>query len=74
MRYKAKLIIKKYFQVVKVDFKEIFVLIGKFTTIQCMLVIRVAMELEIHQMDVKITFLNVELEEDIYIEQSKEFL
>lgn len=74
MRYKAKLIVKKYFQVVKVDFKEIFVLIGKFTTIQCMLVIRVAMELEIHQMDVKITFLNVELEEDIYMEQSKEFV
>ena len=30
--------------------------------------------LEIHQMDVKITFLNGELQEEIYMEQSKGFI
>jgi hypothetical protein len=34
-----------------------------------MLAIGAAMDLEIHQMDVKTTFLNGELEEDIYMDQ-----
>ncbi len=47
---------------------------AKFTTIRCMLAIRATMELEIHQMDVKITFLNGELEEDIYMDQPQGFV
>ncbi len=47
---------------------------AKFTTIRCMLAIGAAMDLEIHQMDVKIAFLNGELEEDIYMDQSQGFM
>jgi hypothetical protein len=39
-----------------------------------MLAIGAAMDLEIHQMDVKIAFLNGELEEDIYMDQSQGFM
>ena len=37
------------------------------------MVIVILRNLEIHQMDVKITFLNGELDEEIYIEQPKGF-
>jgi hypothetical protein len=39
-----------------------------------MLAIRAAMDLEIHQMDVKTAFLNGELEEDIYMDQPQGFV
>ncbi len=58
MHHKARLVAKEYSQVVGVNFNEIFALVAKFTTIRCMLAIRTVMNLEIHQMDVKITFLN----------------
>ena len=39
-----------------------------------MLAIGAAMDLEIHQMDVKTAFLNGELEEDIYMDQPQGFV
>jgi hypothetical protein len=53
---------------------ETFASVAKFTTIRCMLAIGAAMDLEIHQMDVKTTFLNGELEEDIYMDQPQGFV
>jgi hypothetical protein len=61
-------------QVEGVDFNETFAPVAKFTTIRCMLAIRSAMDLEIHQMDVKTAFLNGELEEDIYMDQLQGFV
>jgi hypothetical protein len=74
VRHKARLVAKGYSQVEGVDFNETFALIAKFTTIRCMLAIGAAMDLEIHQMDVKTAFLNGELEEDIYMDQSQGFV
>ena len=37
-------------------------------------IITVAYDLQIHQMNVKRTFLNVESEEEIYMEQSEGFM
>ncbi len=74
VRHKARLVAKGYFQVEGVDFNETFAAVAKFTTIRCMLTIGAAMDLEIHQMDVKTTFLNGELEEDIYMDQPQGFV
>ena len=65
LRYKARLVIKEYSQVAGVNFNEIFVLVAKFISIRFILAIEVAMDLEIHQMDVKTTFLNEVLEVEI---------
>jgi hypothetical protein len=74
VRHKARLVAKGYSQVEGVDFNETFAPVAKFTTIRCMLAIGAAMDLEIHQMDVKTTFLNGELEEDIYMDQLQGFV
>ena len=55
--YKARLVAKGYSQVEGVDFNETFALGPKFTTIQCLLTIGAALDLEMHQMDVMTTFL-----------------
>jgi hypothetical protein len=62
VRHKARLVAKGYSQVEGVDFNETFAHVAKFTTIICMLAIGSAMDLEIHQMNVKTAFLNGELE------------
>jgi hypothetical protein len=74
VRHKARLVAKGYYQVEGVDFNETFAPVAKFTTITCMLAIGAAMDLEIHQMDVKTPFLNGELEEDIYMDQPQRFV
>jgi len=74
VKHKARPITKWYFQIVRVDFYETFVLVAKFTNIQYILALRATIDLEIHQMKVKMSFLNGELEEDIYMNQPKGFV
>lgn len=56
------------------DFNETFASVAKFTTIRTIVAIGAAMDLEMHQMDVKTAFLNGELEEDIYMDQPQGFV
>ena len=63
VRYKARLVAKSFAQVHGVDFHETFAPGTKFTTIRCIFAIGAAVDLEIHQMDVKTAFLNGDLDE-----------
>ena len=74
VRYKARLVAKGYSQVAGVDFNESFASVAKFSTIRCILALGAIMDLEMHQMDVKTTFLNGDLEEDIYMDQLQGFV
>ena len=73
VRHKARLVAKGFSQVAGVDFLETFAPVAKFNTIRCILALGAALDLEIHQMDVKTAFLNGELEEDIYMTQPQGF-
>ena len=74
VRHKARLVARGFSQVPRVDFNETFASVSKFTTIRCIVALGVALDLKMHQMDVKTTFLNVDLEEDIYMEQPNGFV
>lgn len=52
-----------------VDFGKTFVHVAKFNTIQIILTIRANMGLEMHQINVKTTFLNGEFDMVIHMEQ-----
>ena len=74
MRYKARLVAQGYSQVAGVDFNETFALVAKIRTFRCILALGAIMDLEMHQMDMKTTFLNGGLEEDIYMDQPQGFV
>ncbi len=57
-----------------VDYNETFAPVAKFTSIRCILALAALEDIEIHQMDMKTTFLNGELEKEIYMEQPQRFV
>ncbi len=73
-RYKARLVARGFTQTYGVDYNEMFAPVAKFTSIRCIFALAALEDMEIHRMDVKIAFLNGELEEEIYMEQPQGFM
>ena len=68
-RYKARLVAQGYSQQAGLDYNEVFAPVARYTSIRTVLAIANALDLELHQMDVKTAFLNGELDSEIYMEQ-----
>jgi hypothetical protein len=73
-KYKAQLVAKSYSQVEGIDFGDIFSLVANLNSIRFILSIAPAFDLEVEHMNVKTTFLHGDLEEEIYMKQSKGFV
>jgi hypothetical protein len=73
-RYKARLVIKGYSQKEGEDFFDTYSPVDRLTTIHVLLSLAASHGLLVHQMDVKTTFLNGELDEEIYMEQPTGFV
>jgi hypothetical protein len=72
-RYKARLVIKGYSQKEGEDFFDTYSHVARLTTIRVLLSLAASHGLLVHQMDVKTTSLNEELDEEIYMEQPARF-
>ena len=72
-KYKARLVIKGYKQTKCLDYFDTYSLVTRINSIRMVLVIYALRNLEVHQMDVKIVFLNGDLDEEIFMKQSEGF-
>jgi hypothetical protein len=67
-KHKVCLTVKGYVQRYDINYDEVFTLVAQLDSVR-MLIALVAHEgWEVHHMDVKSTFLNGDLKEDVYIE------
>ena len=64
---------KGYAQKEGIDYEETFAPVAWYTSIRSNISLAVQMGWEIHQIDVKTTFLNGVIEEEVYIEQPEGF-
>jgi hypothetical protein len=74
VRNKARLVCKGYAQVEGIDFEETFAPVARLESIRMFLAFASFNNFKVYQMDVKSTFLNGNLEEEVYIEQPEGFL
>jgi len=68
-RYEPRLVAKGYSQKLGIDYDEVFALVARLKIIWLIIAITVQHRWEVYQIDVKSTFLNGFLEEEVYIEQ-----
>jgi hypothetical protein len=68
-KYKVRLVAKGYTQEEGKDFFDTYSPIARKTTIRVLLPLAASYDILVHQMDVKETFLNGELDEEIYMDQ-----
>ena len=68
-RNKARLVVKWYNQQEGIDYEETFAPVAKLEAIRIFIAFAAFMGLKLYQMDVKCTFLNGYLKEEVYVEQ-----
>ncbi|GKB29252.1 calcineurin B-like protein 4 [Tanacetum coccineum] len=73
-KYKARLVIKEFRQRKGLDYLDTYSPVTRITLIKMVLATAALRNLEVHQMNVKPTFLNGDLEEEIYMNQPEGFI
>ena len=72
-KYKARSVARGFSQKEGIDYKETFAPVARYTSIRPILALASKMKWKLHQIDVKTTFLNGVIEEEVYIEQPQGF-
>src|SRR6266850_2007724 len=72
--YCARLVAKGFMQIPGLDYDETFSPIAHFESLRLLLVLAMLEDWEVHQLDVKLVFLNGVLNEEIYMEQPQGFI
>jgi len=68
-KYKAIIVAKGFSQVEGIDYEDTFAHVARYSYIREIFSLVVQMGWKIHQMDVKTTFLNVVIKEEVYIKK-----
>ena len=72
-RYKARLVAKGFTQKEGINYTETFSPVSKKDSLRVIMALVAHFDLELQQMDVKIAFLNGDLEEEVYMKQLEGF-
>jgi hypothetical protein len=72
-KYKERFMARGFFQKEGEDYDETFAPVVRYTSIKTIISLATSMGWNLHQMDVKTTFLNGAIEEEVYIEQPQGF-
>ena len=72
-KHKARFVARGLSKVEGIDYEDNFALVSSYSSIRSILALSMQMGWKIHQMDVKTTFLNGVIEEEVYIEQLEGF-
>ena len=73
-KHKAIFFSRGFSQVERIDYEETFAPVARYTSIWMIISLATSMGWRLHQMDVKTTFLNGEIEEEVYIDQLDGFV
>jgi hypothetical protein len=73
VRNKARLVAQGYTQIEGVDFDETFAPVARLESIRILLSIAYHLGFKVYQMDVKSSFLNGVLQEEVYVENRRDF-
>ncbi|GJQ90180.1 zinc finger, CCHC-type containing protein [Tanacetum coccineum] len=73
-KFKARLVIQGFRQKEGIDYFDTYALVARITTNRLLLALVAIHNLVIHQMDVKTTFLNGDLDEEVYVKQPEGFV
>jgi hypothetical protein len=72
-KYKARFVACGFSQKEGIDYEETFAPVARYTSIRTITALATKMKCKLHQMDVKTTFLNGVIKEEMYIEQPQGF-
>jgi hypothetical protein len=72
-KYKAQFVARGFSQREGVDYEETFAPVARYTSIRTIMSLASVFGWQLYQMDVKTTFLNGVIEEEVYINQSRGF-
>ena len=73
-RLKARLVAKGYVQTYRVDYFDIFSPVAKLTSIWLLISLAATHGWDLHQLDIKNTFLHGDLAEEVYMKQPQGFV
>nr|GEY75373.1 hypothetical protein [Tanacetum cinerariifolium] len=74
LKNKARLVVRGYRQEERIDFEESFAPVARIEAVQIFLAFAAHMNMVVYQIDVKTTFLNGILHEEVYVSQPDGFL
>ena len=73
-KFKARFVCLGFSQKEGIDYEDNFTPVARYTTIRSIISLASVLGRKLHQMDVKTTFLNGEIVEEVYIEQLDGFV
>ena len=73
-RLKARLVAKAYAQTYGVDYSDTFSLVAKLTYVRLFISLAASYDWDLHQLDIKNSFLYGDLQEEVYMGQPPRFV